>query len=73
MSEMLFTVTVIHRVPVWAASPAQAAMLAARCPNLADHDCAPATHVEADEAACDLDEVPIGGRGRPLSVLRGAP
>ena len=65
----LYQVTVKYRVPVWASSYEEAQRLAAQCSHLGDFDCYPSTSARADEEACEPDEVPIGGRGRPLSAL----
>ncbi len=65
----LYLVRVVHHVPVWASAPEEAERLAAGCWHLADYDCDPAAMATPDEGACEPDEVPIGGRGRPLSAL----
>jgi len=65
----LYLVRVVHHVPVWAPTPGEAERLATRSGSLDDYDCEPAAMASLDSSACGPDEVPIGGRGRPLSAL----
>lgn len=65
----LYLVRVVHHVPVWASTPGEAERLATRSGSLDDYDCCPLVRATPDEGACEPDEVPIGGGGRPLSAL----
>lgn len=72
---MLYLVEVTYSVPVWAASADEARALARGCWSLRDYDCGPLTGLVIPcEGACDLDEAPIGGKGRALrDLLREEP
>lgn len=65
----LYRVRVVYHVPVWASTHEEAERLASRCDRLSDYDCEPPALASLDSEACEPGEVPIGGRGRPLSVL----